>query len=108
MQVNRLIASVMALVSLALCGWTVAAEAGTFTVKEVFGASHPDQIVDFHLDQPIDPANTVLIGPNGQQVPYQLIKGGKKIAIRTHLPAFRLPILVSCPVAQVRRGRNSS
>ena len=29
----------------------------TFTIREHFGVSHPDQIIDFDLNKKIDPAN---------------------------------------------------
>jgi hypothetical protein len=64
----------------------------TFTLTEHLGVSHPDQIVDFDLDKPVDGANCYLVGPGGQEEPYQLLEGGRKLAIRTHLPASRLAI----------------
>src|SRR5262249_10250572 len=38
----------------------------TFTLQESFGVSHPSQIIELDPGQPIDPANTYLIGPDGQ------------------------------------------
>lgn len=61
--------------------------AQTFTVQEMFGVAHPEQLVDFDLAQPIDAAQSYLIGPDGAEVPYQLLDGGKKLALRTNLPA---------------------
>ena len=46
-----------------------------------------EQIIDFDLDARIDPANTYLLGPDGNEVPYQFLDGGKKLAVRTDLPA---------------------
>ena len=42
----------------------------TFTVKEAFGVTHPDQIIDFDLNQTINPASAYMIGPDGTEVPY--------------------------------------
>ncbi|MHB9133682.1 MAG: hypothetical protein ACYDBB_21675 [Armatimonadota bacterium] len=59
----------------------------TFTIKEAYGVSHPMQIIDFDLQQKINPRNTYLVGPDGAEVPYQLLEGGKKLAVQTDLPA---------------------
>ena len=45
----------------------------TFSLKEAFGVSHPKQIIDFDLQQNIDVKSTYLIGPEGSEVPYQLL-----------------------------------
>ncbi|MHB9131237.1 MAG: hypothetical protein ACYDBB_09135 [Armatimonadota bacterium] len=74
---------------------SMAADAGVdtvvqrFTLTERFGVSHPDQIVDFDLPAGVvvDPKNSYLVSPRGDEVAYQLIEGGRKIAIETHLPA---------------------
>src|SRR5687768_17529953 len=58
----------------------------TFSMKEVFGISHPNQIVDFDFAQKINPGSTYMIGPDGVEVPYQLLRNGK-IAVQTDLPA---------------------
>jgi hypothetical protein len=58
----------------------------SFTLTEHFGVSHPDQIVEFALGTSIDPNNSFVVGPGGQEVPYQLLSSGR-IAIRTDLPA---------------------
>src|SRR5919106_1493463 len=58
----------------------------TFSLKEVFGVSHPKQIIGFDLQQNIDVKSTYLIGPEGTEVPYQLLRDGK-IAVQTDLPA---------------------
>ncbi len=58
----------------------------TFTLREHFGVAHPDQIVDFPLNKP--PAGEVhLVGPEGKDVPFQLLEGGRRLALRTDLPA---------------------
>jgi hypothetical protein len=60
----------------------------TFTIEEHFGVSHPTQIIDFDFDKPIDPKNSYMLDVDGNEVPYQLIDNGKKIAIKTGLPAY--------------------
>ncbi len=63
-----------------------------FTLQEQFGVTHPDQILDLALPRPVDPANTYLVGPDGREAPYQLLEGGKRLALRTALPASRLAV----------------
>jgi hypothetical protein len=58
----------------------------TFSIKEVFGVSHPQQIIDFDFAKNIDPDSAYMIGPEAIEVPYQLLSNGK-IAIQTDLPA---------------------
>jgi hypothetical protein len=58
----------------------------SFTLTEHFGVSHPDQIVEFTVTVPVNPNNCFMLGPNGQEVPYQLLSSGN-IAVRTDLPA---------------------
>ncbi|MHB9025188.1 MAG: hypothetical protein ACYC7E_13620 [Armatimonadota bacterium] len=58
----------------------------TFAVTERFGVAHPDQIIDFDLAAPVDAKNAYLLGPDGAEVPYQLLENGKKLAVRTDLP----------------------
>lgn len=59
----------------------------TFTLTERFGVSHPDQVLDFDLDKPVEAGTSRLLDANGQEVAYQLLEGGKKLAVRTDLPA---------------------
>jgi len=59
----------------------------TFSIKEVFGVSHPEQIIDFDLPEAIDPTSTSLIDARGVEVPYQLVDGGRRLAVQTDLPA---------------------
>ncbi len=59
----------------------------TFSVKERFGVSHPNQIIDFDLTQTIDPTSTSLADARGVEVPYQVLDGGRKLAVQTDLPA---------------------
>ena len=65
-------------------------DAATFTLKEVFGVHHPDQIAVFDLDKPVDATNCYMLAPDGAEVPYQVLDGGRKIAVRTSLPASRM------------------
>ena len=59
----------------------------TFSIKEVFGVSHPNQVIDFDLTQPIDPTETSLVDDRGVDVAYQVLGGGRKLAVQTDLPA---------------------
>lgn len=83
LRLLSLIALLMLLCSLSAC----AQVPQTFTIKEHFGVSHPDQIVDFDLTRPVDAANTRVVDAEGAEVPYQLLEGGKRLAVRTNLPA---------------------
>lgn len=58
-----------------------------FEIQERFGVAQPGQIIVFDLAGKIDPANTFMIGPEGEETVYQLIEGGTKVAVRIHLPA---------------------
>ena len=49
----------------------------TFSIKEVFGVSHPNQVIDFDLTQPIDPTETSLVDDRGVDVSYQVLGGGR-------------------------------
>ena len=58
----------------------------TFTIHEQFGVTHPPQIIDFDFGKRIDPDRTYMIGPQGMQVPFQLLHDGK-IAVEAALAA---------------------
>jgi len=58
-----------------------------WTIAERFGVAHPDQIIDFDLARKIDPDNSYMIGPDGKETVYQLLDGGRRVAVRTDLPA---------------------
>jgi len=58
----------------------------TFSVAEIFGVAHPKQIVDFDCQKRIDPKNSFMIGPQGIEVPFQLLHDGK-IAVEAALSA---------------------
>lgn len=64
------------------------AEEGTFpfTIKECFGVSHPRQIIDFDLPQRIDLKHSRVLGPDGKEVPFQLLRNGR-LAVEADLPA---------------------
>lgn len=74
-----------ALLSLALMA--AGRDEPTFTIREAFGVDHPDQIITFDLTSPVDGASAVLRGADGKAVPCQVLEGGKKLAVRTGLPA---------------------
>jgi hypothetical protein len=59
----------------------------TLVLRETFGVSHPDQVVDFDLAKPAAPGQCHVLGPDEAEVPFQLLDGGKKLAVRTDLPA---------------------
>ena len=83
------------LATLLLCAASAAALAGepdgkvvlTLSLQERFGVAHPDQIIDFDLATPLDPRAIWVCGPDGEEVLYQLLDSGKKIAVRTDLSA---------------------
>ncbi len=76
--------------------WALATAAGVpasagddtaFTLRETFGVPHPDQIIDFDLAGPIASQSVAVVDGDGREVPSQVIDGGRKIAVRTDLPA---------------------
>ncbi len=58
-----------------------------FTLTERFGVAYPEQVIDFDLAQPVDATACRLQDAGGQEVAYQLLDGGKKLAFSTDLPA---------------------
>jgi hypothetical protein len=68
------------------CCAVASAQIETFTIREEFGVSHPHQIIDFDLHSKPDPHNSYVIGPDGTEVPFQLLRDGR-IAVETDLPA---------------------
>ncbi|HBY58286.1 MAG TPA: hypothetical protein DEH78_00585 [Solibacterales bacterium] len=64
----------------------------TFKLKESFGVGHPEQVVAFDYASPFNPATTVLTGPNGVEVAYQVVDG--KILVRTHLGRSTVPYAI--------------
>ena len=60
----------------------------TFSIHEIFGVAHPPQIIDFDFSKRIDTARSLMIGPGGTEVPFQLLHDGK-IAVEAALPPIR-------------------
>ena len=58
----------------------------TFSIQEQFGVTHPPQIIDFDFAKRIDQDRSYMIGPQGMEVPFQLLHDGK-IAVEAALPA---------------------
>ncbi|HTE21306.1 MAG TPA: hypothetical protein VK689_23315, partial [Armatimonadota bacterium] len=58
----------------------------TSSIREAFGVAHPRQLIDFDAAPPVDPKRSYVIGPDGTEVPYQILRGGK-LAVLTDLPA---------------------
>ncbi|MGD0362295.1 MAG: aryl-sulfate sulfotransferase, partial [Bryobacteraceae bacterium] len=58
----------------------------TFSIQELFGVTHPPQVIDFDFHKPIDPDRAYMIGPQGMPVPFQLLHDGK-IAVEAALAA---------------------
>ena len=58
-----------------------------FSIRESFGVAHPRQIIDFDYAQPVDPANSYMIGPGGVEVPFQVLSGGR-VAVEAELSVF--------------------
>jgi hypothetical protein len=56
-------------------------------LKEWFGVTHPQQIVEFALDRPARPGSGALLGESGNPVSFQLLENGRKLAVRTGLKA---------------------
>ncbi len=74
----------------ALTGLVQAQTLATFTLKERFGVSHPDQLVEFsYSGGAINAPNTRMLGPAGVEVPYQQLSTGN-VVVRTSLPASRI------------------
>jgi hypothetical protein len=57
-----------------------------FSIREEFGVTHPSQIVDFDCHKRIDPERSFMIGPQGTEVPFQLLQDGI-IAVEAALAA---------------------
>jgi hypothetical protein len=57
-----------------------------FSIQEQFGVTHPPQIIDFDFGKRIDQDRSYMIGPQGMEVPFQLLHDGK-IAVEAALPA---------------------
>jgi hypothetical protein len=58
----------------------------TLQLREWFGVNHPEQVVEFTLNQQASSGGRVL-NEAGTAVPFQLLERGKKLAVRTDLRA---------------------
>jgi hypothetical protein len=56
-------------------------------LKEWFGVTHPEQIVEFVLDRPARTGSGAVVDEAGKAVPFQLLEHGRKLAMRTALEA---------------------
>lgn len=73
----------LALASLSLLG----ADLKTWTLKEYFGVSYPEQTVEFSYDGPRCPQSSCrVLGPAGTEVPWQQLRSGN-ILVRSALAA---------------------
>jgi hypothetical protein len=66
-------------------GLVCAGELRTFRLCEVFGVSHPRQVVELDYGRTIEGA-AYMVGPDGTEVPFQALGNGN-ILIETDLPA---------------------
>src|SRR5262245_3616315 len=82
--------------ALALLAWTASACHGaeaagpvlqTLEVQESFGVDHPMQIIDFDLEARAVPSAVHLLDDAGLPVAFQLLDGGRKLAVKADLPA---------------------
>jgi hypothetical protein len=89
MKTLLLIAAVCLLGGRSGLGQTVAEVIPSQTLKlqEWFGVSHPEQVVEFALDVPGTAGQGAVHDESGTPVPFQLLDQGRKLAIRTDLPA---------------------
>ncbi|HEX4133619.1 MAG TPA: hypothetical protein VHY84_03275, partial [Bryobacteraceae bacterium] len=86
--------SASAQVSLSVSGTSqTPATSTTFSLNELFGATWPDQPIEFRYDGGRPPSTTRMIGPAGVEVPYQWVSSCSDatavkgcIAIRSNLP----------------------
>lgn len=58
----------------------------TFRLTEEFNVSHPRQLVELDCPQSFNAASSSMLGPDGNEVPYQLLSSGN-VLIETDLPA---------------------
>ena len=58
-----------------------------FTLTEHFGVSHPGQIVTFDLPPHTPTSGVWVVNEASNAVPFQFVDGGRKLAVRTDLPA---------------------
>jgi hypothetical protein len=58
----------------------------TFPVEEVYGVSHPQQVVEFDPGTAVDGRMSYVIGPDGNDAPSQVLSNGR-VAVVASLPA---------------------
>lgn len=58
-----------------------------FEIVERFGVTHPEQIVDFDMPTGTPTNGVAVVNDAGEPVVFQFLEGGKKLAVRTDLPA---------------------
>lgn len=73
--------------ALLLAFFPTVAATETLELREWFGVSHPEQIVEFDLASPVEAGTMRLLDSDNRETPYQLVDGGKKLVVRTDLPA---------------------
>jgi hypothetical protein len=79
----------------AVAGSMSAQPVARFTLKERFGVSHPDQPVEFaYSGGALDRKNTRMLGPAGEEVPYQQLSSGH-LLVHTPLPGSRISTVYS-------------
>jgi hypothetical protein len=86
----------LAIALFALVGWVDAQPAiARFTLRERFGVAQPDQPTEFsYAGGRIDRRSTRMLGPGGEDVPYQQLSTGN-ILISTALPPSRIGTVYS-------------
>ena len=52
----------------------------SFTIKEFFGVAHPNQIFDFDFAGSVDWTKAYMLGPAGNEVPYQVCQNFLKMS----------------------------
>jgi len=62
-----------------------AAEPQTFSYKEPFGLAHAKQVLDLALTKPVDAESCRLLNARGNETPFQIAGGGKRLLLRADL-----------------------
>ncbi len=80
--------SIIAIISFAFSAWALAADEpiAAFPLREVFGVSHPAQVIDFDCEKKIDPGEYRVLNQRGEELPCQVLRDGK-VAVYTALAA---------------------
>ncbi len=73
------------MIVLAPSGWSPAAEPQTFSYQEPFGLAHVKQVLDLPLTRPVDAPSYLLLDARGNETPFQIAGGGKRLLLRTNL-----------------------